>query len=324
MRKVLFLAVVLLGAAAVSRAEARSLESLRAQSDNLSADFSQMQRLRMPPVSAMFIRGGREDVPGYSDLPTLLDTAPRYTTPEGVKVWSFTQLGTYRSEADATAVMNYWQTALSQSGLRVTTGTVSELGGYYDYNIAYEGDQYVEVYEAGQTWPSRDAAEKEMAVQAAALRQSGLVTVKALPARLQGQFTFLIYYLVAYDADASNRLRVCRYHPDTLLASEAAALEAAARDKAAFAKAGVPVLSTSLMSGPNGTIYILAFIGKDKQLATVSQGDIKGEAAAKQAMADAIKAIAQDKNVVLDAEVSRSGPWFEEMYSFQVRYLKVN
>ena len=228
MRRALMMAVVLCGAASVCRAAALSLENMRANADNLDINLSQLKQLEVPAAAGAAALDGQEAVPGYGQLPLYLPSDPLYTTAEGVRTWKFYQMSGYKSEAEANAVMNYWRQALVQSGVRVSTWAVSEVVGYYEYAISYTEDSYVEAYEPEKTWPSAEAAVTAMAAQAAAIKKNGLTVVKALPARYQGQYTFLIYYLAAYDRDAANRFRVCRYSPEELLADENAAGEVAA------------------------------------------------------------------------------------------------
>lgn len=306
-----------LGVTSVCRA-GNSIEKLRSMSGNLNISILQTQEIDAPSAAHF---QAREYIPHYMQLPRILLSSP-WSTIDGVRTWMFSPITSYGSEVEAVAVMEYWKEALEESGVPVVSCSTSSIVGFYAFKIMYTGDNYLQVYESPNYYTDKAQAQAEMDSRTATMLRHGLPIVKGILARTSDNYMFMIYYLVHYDKDENNRYQVCKYDADSMQADETSALEAAQSDRKAFEQAGVPVLDVEIMSGPRGAIYQIHYVGKNSYPQNYSEKDFTSEKQAGQAMDNFILGLESNAGI-MEARVYPSGPWFEDWYSFKVRYLLV-
>lgn len=322
MRKsiVTFLAAIILSVAGL--AQARGIEAGRAE----AGDFS----IVMPQFPTLALTGQdgvkpAEYIPSYYQLLHILFSEPSYTiedpdTKEKVKIWRITTLSNFDTRQEATIMMNYWKGLIQSSGLTVTTNTVTNIyeGGSYGFNIYYSGEKYIEVYDPDTVYPSVAEAKAALEAREALLRSAGLKVMEGFVARGGGAYMLVIYYHVDYVKKEADRLKAWRYSPLILHADEAAAEAQAAKDTAALESLAVPVLDTTVMSGPKGALYVLHYIGRKGFIKSHTSETLASEAAAEKALEAFINELGSA--VVLGSKIYPSGPWFKNGHSFRVRY----
>ncbi len=295
-------------------ARSRTLEAL-------SADAAAFSVPDLPKLSLTGVAdaAAAARIPGYGELIHTLPSEPAMVTKEKVKIWRLAPFTGYDTFRDAEIVMNYWKGLLADSGLTITTYSVTSLfAGRYDYQISYSGEKYLEVFEGEKTFADPAAAEAARAEAESALRANGLAVVKGFVVRGGGEFMLMIYYHAVYAPIANDRLLARRHSPLTLHPTADAARAQAEREKAVLTGLGITVLETSVTSGPQGALHQLQYVGRWDSIREHVSQTYKDKAAAQAALETFVGALAQA--AVLDSEVYPAGPWFEDGHAFRVRY----
>ena len=316
MKKMSVAAVILLAAASVCSAS--GFELLR----SITGDFNTYAPKPPEPAASS---DNKAHVPFYNELPNVLSSDP-VSTSNGVRIWLFSPLNSYKSSEDASAVMTFWKTAMEKSGIKVVSSMVTSTGGdFYEFEIRYAGDKYVSLYESlWKPYNTEEEANSALTAQVSLITQRGLPVITAMVAQYEGKYVLMVYYLVNYDPAAANRYQICDYHTGVLYATENAAIGQAQLDKNAFERAGIPVVDTAEISGPNGTLYLVYYIGKTAYPQLHSESNFETAEKANAAMTGFIRQIEQSNATVIETKVYPSGPWFQDRYSFDVRYIQKN
>lgn len=299
--------------------QAQGLESLKSGQLNIA----------LPAFTQLAVAGASGSVeaariPGYGELIRYLPSEPYTRTKvEGekdqwIKIWRLSPMIGYDTFAEAQAVKNFWKNALESSGLTITTHNVtSGILGNFDFEIEYSGEKYLALYESETIHSSVASADAAREKADGQLASSGLTTVKSFTVK-GGGYIVMAYYQATHTKKKSGRILARRYSPLVLHDTEAAAQAQADRERAALESLAIPVLETSLSSGPNGSLHMLQYIGGEELIHSYASQTFASKAAAEAGLTDFVGALAAA--ALLDSKVYPAGPWFEDGYAFSVRY----